>query len=359
MTLFDHVKAIIDRESSREAADEVRKGETQLSTTIVPGFISPGLTVLVAKPRMGMPILALGLALEVAKGGKVFGMEVKAREVLYLAPKTAKPLMQEWLEKMLQGADCPGRLEMVFQSMRLDEPGFEELEAKLTANPEIRLVFIERYRSRKQRPDGAGHKQFVRLNSIAIRHQIALVVVHHPRQAGLADFFDPDSGATALIGAIDTMAILDQRPYQRGATLIISGRHCKRLELAWNKTMGVWEGPSPGKERRLTQAREEILALFRKYPGIWGLQDIAAALGKNKTNIANLLALLRKQGIIRKAYYGHYCLIDYSFEPWQLEGRISKKRLRGMTVAELDALIAKRMAEIQEQVELICSKNFQ
>ncbi|MCX5890428.1 MAG: AAA family ATPase [Deltaproteobacteria bacterium] len=359
MTLFDQVKTIIDRESSSHATDEVREGETPQATSIVPGFISPGVTVMVAEPKMGMPILGLGLALEVARGGKVFGTEVKAQQVLYLAPKATEPRTRERLKKMLQGADCPVRLEMVFKSMHLDEPGFEELEARLTANPETRLVFIEMYRSRKQRPDEAGQEQFSRLKSIATSYQIALVVVHHPQQAGLADFFDPASGSTRMIVAIDTFAILDRRPYQRGATLSILGRNRKRLELALNKTTGGWEGPSPGRESRLTQARQEIVTLFREKPGVWRHQAIVEELGKSKTNVANLLTQLRKQGIIRKPYHGHYCLMDYSHKPWQVEGRISKKRQRMMTPEELDAAIDRLSAKISKDIESLCDENFQ
>ncbi|MGB7913633.1 MAG: hypothetical protein WCF59_15565 [Desulfobaccales bacterium] len=36
-----------------------------------------------------------------------------------------------------------------------------------------------------------------------------------------------------------------------------------------------------------------------------------------------------------------------------------EEKTPGMTVEELDALFAKRVAEIQKQIEYLCSENFQ
>lgn len=339
MELVDKEQAIMDRESNRRADDELRKGEIP-QPTIVSGFISPGLTVLVNEPKMGMPILCLGVALEVARGGKVFGTEVKAQEVLYLAPKANKPRLRERLKKMLQDAECPAQFELVFKAKRLDEQDLEELEDRLTANPKIRLVVIDtlaRFRSRKQQHDADDYEETAKLKAIADRHQIALVMMHHPRQDGLADFYNPVRG---LIGTVDTIAILERMRYQRGATLSIYGLNCQTIDLALNKTTACWEVLSQQVTWRLTQARQEIMELFRQEPRAWTLQDIAETLGKKKTNVANMLAKLMEQRVLRKPFYGIYCLLEGPSVAWQAEGRISKKRLRGMTVAELDAAIA-------------------
>jgi RecA-family ATPase len=350
MELFDKEQAIMNQESSRPAADEVRSAETPQPTSIVPGFIYTGVTMLINDPKMGMPSLCLGMALEVARGGQVFGMDVKDQDVLYLAPAATEPRLGSRLNKMLQDTGWPARFELVFKAKRLDEPDLEELEERLTTNPQIRLVVIDnlaRFRSRKQQNDDADYEEIARLKAIADRHTIALVLVHHQRQAGLADFFAPAGG---LIETVDTLAILERRPYQRGATLRISGHHCKRMDLALNKTTGCWELSSQQIAWRLTQARQEIRELFRQEPRAWTVQEIAKTLGKKKTNVANILAKLVKQRILWKPLYGIYCLLEGPSVAWQAEGRISKKRLRGMTVAELDASMAQLCAKIVREV---------
>ncbi len=338
MTLVESIQ------KNMEKRNEPQEGETPHP---IPALIAPGMTMMVAKPKIGLPILSLGLALEVARGGKVIGREVKAQKILYLAPRAAELQIRGRLGKMLQGEECPAWLEMAFKSMPLDEHGFRELEARLSADPEIRLVFLETFRHRGQRDEGLGYEEMAKLKSLTVRHQIALVVVQPLDQVDtyLACL------ATGLKGGIDTLAVLQHRPYQRGATLQLMGRICRSLELVFNQQMGCWEDSSQEKARGLTQAREEILAFFRDNPGVWELQLIAAALDKNKTNIANLLAHLQKDGIIRKAYYGHYCLVDYSPEAWEMGGRISKQRVRSMTPEERDALIETLLEKVLMEVK--------
>lgn len=326
---------------------QARESETPDPNSLVPGIIVPGLTMLVAKqPRTRITSLSLGLALEVARGGQVFGVELKAHGVIYMAPKAAKARLRGHLEKLLQGAQCPARLEIVFHSStHLDEQILQELEKRLAANPEIRLVVLEMFPHRKPRNNDPDAGEITKLKSLAARHQLALVVVQDLGQIGSANFY-PDWAGSAWIQAVDNLAILERRPYQRGATLRISGRIFKKIEIAFNQVTGRWEVPSPEKQWHLTQAQEEIVAVFREHPGIWDLQLIAALLGKKNTTVSNLLAQLRRAGIIRRVSYGNYALTEYPPAPWEALGRLSKKRRRGVTREEFKAFLKKGLYQI-------------
>ncbi len=291
MTLVESIQ------KNMEKRNEPWEGE---SPHPIPALIAPGMTMLVAKPKIGLPILALGLALEVARGGKVFGKEVKAQKVLYLAPQAAELKIRERLGKMLKGEEYPARLEMAFKSMPLDEHGFRELEAMLSSDPEIRLVFLETFRHRRQRDEGLGYGEMAKLKSLTVRHQIALVVVQP------LDQIDPylDCLATGLKGGIDTLAVLQHRRWQRGATLQLSGRIFRKLELVFNQQQGCWEDLSQGKARRLTQAREEILAFFRDNPGVGASSSLPRPWAKTRPTSPTFSPNCRKMGLSARPVMG-------------------------------------------------------
>lgn len=74
-----------------------------------------------------------------------------------------------------------------------------------------------------------------------------LIVRHHPRQAGFADFYDRDSGSAGLISS-RYHCHFGSQALTKGATLSISGRNRKTMELALNKTTNCWVVPSQEKE---------------------------------------------------------------------------------------------------------------
>lgn len=101
------------------------------------------------------------------------------------------------------------------------------------------------------------------------------------------------------------------------------------------------------------------MELFRKETRLRGLQAIAEAVGKNKTNVANLLAKLLKQRVLGKAGDGLYYLLEGPSVAWQAKGRLSKQRLRGMTREELDAVMHQKIAGLKRLLEKIFYENFQ
>lgn len=55
-------------------------------TTIIPGFLSQGVTLLVAKQKVGKSFLCLQMGLQVAGGGKIFGLGPSSPGCLVFSP---------------------------------------------------------------------------------------------------------------------------------------------------------------------------------------------------------------------------------------------------------------------------------
>lgn len=293
-------------------AQQIMNLDSSQPTAIVPGIISPGVTLLVSKPKIGKSYLCLHIGLGVASGGQVLGIEVAAQDVLYLALEDTPWLMKERLNKMLRGATAPSRLHIKFTSPP-GKAGLDDLQRWLDTRPETKLVIVDILTKICELKPGNYHGDYgiiSQFKSIAERYKIAIVLVHHLRKTGAKDELDLVSGSTGLTGAVDTIALLRRKRLQEKATLLISGRNQKEVELAlrFDETTGIWEPREPGEENQLTPERLEIVDLLKKAPGPLRLQEIAQALGKKSANVANLMNNLIKQGLAEKVQYGYYQL---------------------------------------------------
>jgi RecA-family ATPase len=357
MALVDFVKRLCP--PAAYTAQEIMDMDPSQTTTIVPGIISQGVTLLASKPKIGKSYLCLHIGLGVASGGKVLGIEVAAQDVLYMALEDKKEDMQQRLQKMLGSAPAPDRLKIVFKWDPIGKGGLQDLEEWLVKHPETRLVIIDTLGKICDLNQGNYHADYEiisKFKDIAARHKIAIVLVHHLRKTGARDEFDGVSGSTGLTGAVDTIVILKRKRLQTEATLLISGRNQKEAELAlrFDQTTGIWEPREQTEENHLTPERHEIVELLKKAPAPLRLQEIAQALGKKRANVGNLMNKLIKQGITERISYGHYQLKGGPATGSGVKSKLIEEKTPGMTVEELDALLAKKVAEIQKQIEYLC-----
>lgn len=281
---------------------------------VVLGLIPEGLTLLASKPKMGKSYLCLGIAVGVASGGRVLGqIDVPARGVFYLALEDTLRVVQSRLRMIRQGNPKPIPLDIYSSWPRLDDGGLEIFIDKIGEKPETGLIIIDtlaRIRSLK-RPGSiyeADYNEMAKLKKVADEQRISIIVIHHTRKAGGADFLDRVLGSTGLTAAPDNIALLMRKPSQPEATLFVSGREMEEQELAFKfeAEWGSWVILGHAEDCRLTQERQEIIDLLRQEGCIMRLGDIASALGKKKPNVINLLNSLMELGLVEKAGYGKY-----------------------------------------------------
>lgn len=315
MSLSDYVKRYVaEGFPSSLTAEQIMDQKCNKLSHIVPGIIPQGVTLLVSSPKQGKSFLCLELALAVATGGKVLGLDVEAHEVLYLALEDTRQRVHDRLANMLQGASAPEQLRFMFQWMRGNGSEFNSLRQWLETYPGTRLIIIDtlvKFSSWKQNNYNADYQHISKFKAIADRYKIALILVHHLRKTEAKDICDRMSGSNGLLAGADTSVILDRQRFQGDATLRITGRDLANAEMAlkFNDQTCSWE-VKEGEENNMTPERQEIVKLLKKASTPSRLQDIAMALGKNTSNIANLLSRLTKQGVLEKVSYGKYQIKD-------------------------------------------------
>jgi hypothetical protein len=222
----------------------------------VPGLIAEGLNILAGAPKLGKSWFALNIAAAVAYGGLALdAVSVEQGEVLYLALEDTPRRLQSRLRMVLCGEHAPAGLYFETAWPVLLDGGSELLEEWLTAHPRCRLVVIDVFAKVRgvSNPNvdqyEADYAAMTTLKTIADKHTVAIIVVHHTRKAQGADWLDEVSGTQGLSGAADAVLVLSRSRGSADATLKITGRDVEEAEHAmrFDATAGVWallDGPA-------------------------------------------------------------------------------------------------------------------
>jgi hypothetical protein len=276
----------------------------------VPDLIPEGYTLLAGKSKIGKSWLALNLAVAVACGGKVLGnIDVEQGDVLFLALEDGLQLLQERLVLIQQDSKPlpPGRLTVKTEFPRLwgkkpKDNGLAQLEDWLQQHPEARLVVIDTLRwLMPQMNSNANLYDFQyevsgSLQKLALKHNVAIVSVHHTRKMGAEYVFDEVSGTVGNVAG--TSAILVLRRTGQGATLHVTGKAIKQQEIAveFKADVGMWISQGDAQEYYMSETRHAIIELLSKSQELMRPNDIAEELGRNPSTIRTILRKMVQQG---------------------------------------------------------------
>ncbi len=226
-------------------------GETLMSRPLQPlnfvvdTLISQGLHILAGSPKVGKSWLALWLAVSVAKGEPVWGMQVKKGTTLYLCLEDSQLRIQNRLFDVTE--DAPANVHFCTESRILGDGLTEQLENFLTEHPDTSLVIIDTLQMiRGTTYDNTyanDYHDLSALKRLADAHSIAILLIHHLRKEKADDVFNRISGTTAISGAVDSSFTLVEE--QRGsgrARLSCIGRDIEYRELELRRNAdNVWE----------------------------------------------------------------------------------------------------------------------
>lgn len=226
-------------------------GETLMSRPLQPlnfvvdTLVSQGLHILAGSPKVGKSWLALWLAVTVAKGESVWGMQVKQGTTLYLCLEDSQLRIQNRLFDVTE--DAPANVHFCTESRILGDGLTEQLEQFLSEHPDTSLIIIDTLQMiRGTTYDNTyanDYRDLSVLKRLADAHGIAILLIHHLRKEKADDVFNRISGTTAISGAVDSNSTLVEK--QRGsgrAKLSCIGRDIEYRELELRRnTDNVWE----------------------------------------------------------------------------------------------------------------------
>lgn len=110
----------------------------------VPGLFAEGLALFAGKQKFGKSFFLLATGLAVVEGKEVMpGRPVEVGRVLYLSLEDGKRVVQNRLDKMLDGRELPAGLDIAYECKKLNEGGIEDIEGYLSTRPDTKLIMID------------------------------------------------------------------------------------------------------------------------------------------------------------------------------------------------------------------------
>jgi hypothetical protein len=293
---------------------------------IVKGLVFEGVTLFAGKPKLGKTWLMLALALAIAMGSVILGnIPVQQGEVLYLALEDNPRRLYGRIRKLLAGRETPAGLTFASEWPRLDEGGLEKLDAFLSEHPDVRLVICDTFARIKPRATGRraqydeDRDAVDSLIPLADKHGVAMVLVHHLREAESDDPLDMIHGSAGLTGGVDGALVLKRRRGEADAYLFGDGRDYENtveLALKWNVKAATWSILGDAEAYAMSEQRRSILGVLQSADEPLGPKQITARLNANGTEtrdgaIREMCSQMANDGQIRNLGRGRYVARDH------------------------------------------------
>ncbi len=215
---------------------------------IVDGLIASGLHILAGSPKIGKSWLALWLALQVAKGEKIWEFNTTKSDVLYLCLEDSFARIQDRLFKITD--DAPATLQFAIMSGRIGDGLEQQIENYILEHQNTGLIIIDTLQKVRDKSNPntnvyeRDYDDIDVLKNIADKHKIAILLIHHLRKTHDNDPVNMISGSSGISGSADTNFILQkEKRTQNSAVLICVGRDIEQREiyLEFNKETFLWE----------------------------------------------------------------------------------------------------------------------
>ena len=240
---------------------------------VVRDLIIPGVTLLYADPKVGKSFLALGLAGAVALGDPALGsLSTAPGDVLYLALEDNDRRMKYRANRMFDGRtiDRMGVWTATDgQWASLDDGGGVQIDQWIQSATAPQLVIVDvlekvRGADTGRNLYGQDYDTITYFNTIAARHDLAIMLVHHTNKTDSADHQRKASGTQGLVGATDHNIYMERvgSPDDHKARLHLTGRDLPEavLNLNWDPLHDGWL-----LDTHVTDAQAEVIAALTRH----------------------------------------------------------------------------------------------
>lgn len=285
---------------------------------IIDGVLSEGMYVLAGAPKLGKSWLALGWMLAVGSGGAAMGSILcEQGDVLGLMLEDNERRLQRRIRQM-KLIGIPDRVTLLTEWPTIDDGCLDEIEAWIAGVEKPRLIVVDVFarvkgsKGSKETDYDFDYRQGAALQSIASKHGLALVVVHHTRKMAADDPFDEVSGTRGLTGAADGVLVLKRDSGTQQPVLYGRGRDLEEFEsaLQFDGETGTWSILGAAWQVADTMERREIQQVLGRSVDPMSPTEIGERLGKSRQNISKMLAKMLDEGQVDKVSTGRYILVS-------------------------------------------------
>ena len=296
-----------------KTAKEIQDQKPAKNEFLIDGILTPGLNLLAGPRKQGKSWLALNMAINVAKGEKMWDRDTVQGDVLYMALEDNDDRINKRMSAILDDEDAPQNLQFTYEIAAKGGGISTGLEMYLKDNPNVKLVIIDvlqKIRGSKKSGQTEYEHDYAEmgaLKKVADKSGITILVVTHTRKTKDEDWMNEIAGGVGVTGAADTILMISKEKDRKNNILHIAGRDVPRidLEISFNKDKCIWEYLGTADELNIKRDEElyatspivkTIKMLIAKNGGSWygtsrellecGLQEMGESIAKSEAALA-------------------------------------------------------------------------
>ena len=272
----EYKKEVLDPGAWRQGikADVIANSKYEPIDWLVENIIAPGLTIIAGKSKIGKSWLVLQLSHAIEFGLEFLGRKCAKGDVLHYSLEDGKRRIKSRWEKM-----CikPDQTHYQFRDRKPKIPILtmgleEEIEdwAKNVPNP--KMVVIDVYVKVKKtigknlNAYENDNYNLQNLQTLAIKYNIGIVLVHHTKKGAETDVFDEINGSAGIQSNMDSMIVIaSSRKSGKNSVFHCIPKDAEQLEfeIGMNEMM-IWEDKGPVGSANLTTLQKALIDCVNK-----------------------------------------------------------------------------------------------
>lgn len=227
-------------------------------------LLPQGVCFLGGASKIGKSWMVLDWCVRIAKGEPVWGLSTQKGTTLYLCLEDTLRRVQDRLQRITD--EVPGNAYFSAQAETMAGGLLEEIRRFVGQHPDTVLVVVDTFAVVRalggDQTYGSDYQEVRQLKALADELKITLLMVHHVRKLGDSDPLNRLSGTTGIVGAADTVLILERSHRSAGcATFYATGRDTeyREMELRFHRETCSWELLSDTLEQPEKRLPQEML----------------------------------------------------------------------------------------------------
>ena len=263
---------------------------------LVESLVPQGVNILAGASKTGKSWLMLDMALKIASGEPLWGLETTQCDVLYLCLEDTYQRIQERLMKLTD--EAPQNLRFSVAAKTLSNGLEQDISDFLHSYPLTKLIIIDTLQKIRAPKVGSvggvyasDYEDMSARKKISSERGVTIMLVHHLRKQKDSDVFNQISGSTGIIGSADSAYVMmrDARG-SNTALLIATGRDIdyQQFRINFENLHWVMVERKDGEELRKERIPQFLFQLvdFLKDKPEWSgtTTELLAALGDEETS---------------------------------------------------------------------------
>lgn len=192
-----------------------------------------GVFLFCGSAKIGKSWLALQIGLHICSGEKLWGYDVRKKEVLYLCLEDGENRLQDRMYSAAQ--EYSELFHYAVEAGTIGKGLVEQLKEQIATFPDIGLIIIDTLAAvRCEQTVSTNNAYLADYNTISVLHKLAMeshitvLIVHHVRKMKSTDPFDDISGTNGLFGSADGAFVFRRDDYDSEEVKLYS--RCRDLE---------------------------------------------------------------------------------------------------------------------------------